>query len=123
VHLSLAISALAARIDSLPSDEDKAKFAMLCLGALVGNRTASRCRQNYKTVENAKALYLLTHTYVRIADDIHRAGKGVYSPGFRDDAQDARDGLLAFISETPGKEAFLALLEIVKAHPAESLRP
>lgn len=121
-HPSLAISALAARIDSLPSDEEKAKFAMLCLIALVGNRTASRCRQNYKTVEHARALYLLTHTYVRIADDIDRAGKGVYSPGLRDDAQDARDGLLAFIRETPGKEAFLALLEIAKAHPAESLR-
>lgn len=120
---SLAISALAARIDALPSDEEKAKFAMLCLIALVGSRAISRCRQNYKTVEHAKTLYLLIHTYVRIADDIDRAGKGVYSPGLRDDAQHARDGLLAFIRETPGKDAFLALLEIAKAHPAKSLRP
>ncbi|WP_440811694.1 NACHT domain-containing protein [Pseudomonas syringae] len=122
-HPFLAISALATRIDSLQSNEKKAKFAMLCLIALVGDRTASRCRQNYKTVEHAKALYLLTHTYVRIADDIDRAGKGVYSPELRDDAQHARDGLLAFIRETPGKEAFLALLEIAKSHPSESLRP
>ncbi|WP_442108423.1 hypothetical protein [Pseudomonas sp. NUPR-001] len=119
----VAISALAARIDSLSSDEEKAKFAMLSLIALVGSRTASRCRQNYKKVEHAKALYLLIHNYVRIADDIDRSGKGVYSPGLRDDAQHARDGLLAFIRETPGKEAFLALQEIAKAHPAESLRP
>lgn len=119
----LAIPALAARIDLLPSDEEKAKFAMLCLVAIGGNRTASRCRQNYKTVEHAKALYLLMHTYIRIAEDIDRAGKGVYSPGRRDDAQDARDGLLAFIRETPGKESFLALQEIAKAHPAERLRP
>ena len=44
------------------------------------------------------------HTYIRIAEDIDRAGKGVYSPGLRDDAQNARDGLFAFIRETPGKK-------------------
>lgn len=119
----IAIPALAARIDSLSSDEEKAKFAMLCLISIVGSRTARRCRQNYKTVEHAKTLYLLMHTYIRIAEDIDRAGKGVYSPGLRDDAQDARDRLLAFIRETPGKESFLALQEIAQAHPAERLRP
>jgi hypothetical protein len=63
------------------------------------------------------------HVYIRIAEDIDRAGTGVYSPGLRDDAQSARDGLLAFIRETPGKAAFLALQEIALAHPAERLRP
>ncbi|MFJ3366953.1 hypothetical protein [Pseudomonas sp. NPDC086251] len=122
VEPALAIPALVARIDSLSSDEEKATFAMLCLIAIVGSRTASRCRQNYKTVEHVKSLYLLMHTYIRIAEDIDRAGKGVYSPGLRDDAQNARDGLLAFIRETPGKESFLALQEIAQAHPAERLR-
>jgi len=120
---SLAIPALAERIESLSSDDEKAKFAMVSLIALVGSRTASRCRQNYKAVEHAKALYLLMHRYVRIADDIDRTGGGVYSPGLRDDAQHARDGLLAIIRETPGKASFLALQEIAQAHPAESLRP
>lgn len=119
----VAIPALAARIDSLLSDTEKGKFAMLCLTAIVGSHTNGRCRQNYKTVEHAKTLYLLTHTHVRLEDDIDRTGGGVYSPGLRDDAQDARDGLLAFIRETPGKEAFLALKEIASAHPAERLRP
>lgn len=120
---SLGIPALAARIDSLTSEEERAKFAMLSLIALVGSRTASRCRQKYKAVEHAKALYLLMHKYVRIADDIDRTDGGVYSPGLRDDAQHARDGLLAIIRETPGKASFLALQEIAQAHPAESLRP
>lgn len=120
---SLAIPALAARIESLPSDDEKAKFAMLSLIALVGSRTASRCKQHYKTVEHAKALYLLIHRYVRVADDIDRIGGGVYSPGLRDDAQHARDGLLAIIREAPGKASFLALQEIAESHPAESLRP
>ncbi|MBF8774030.1 NACHT domain-containing protein [Pseudomonas fulva] len=120
---SLAIPKLATRIASLPTEEKKAKFAMLSLIALVGSRTSSRCRQNYKAVEHAKSLYLLIHKYVRIADDIDRTGGGVYSPGLRDDAQHARDGLLAIIRETPGKASFLALQEIAEAHPAESLRP
>lgn len=47
----------------------------------------------------------------------------MYSPGLRDDAQSARDGLLAFIRETPGKEAFHDLEEIAHSHPAERLRP
>lgn len=119
----IAIPALTARIDSLPSDEEKAKFAMRCLTSIVGNHSVSRSRQNYKTVQHAKSLYLLTHTHVRLEDDIDRTGKGVYSPSLRDDAQTARDGLLAFIRETPGKEAFLALEEIAHSHPAERLRP
>lgn len=123
VEPMLAIPALAVRIDSLSSDEEKSKFAMFCLVAIVGSRNASPCRQNHKTVEHVKALYLMMHTYIRIAEDIDRAGTGVYSPGLRDDAQSARDGLLAFIRETPGKAAFLALQEIALAHPAERLRP
>lgn len=117
------IPALATRIQSLTSEDAKAQFAMLCLIAIVGSHNARRCRQNYKTVEHAKALYLLVNEHVRIADDIRREGTGVYSPGLRDDAQYARDGLLAFIQETPGKEAFLALEEIARGHPTESLRP
>jgi hypothetical protein len=120
---SLGIPALAARIDTLPTAEMKAKFAMLCLIVIVGNRLTSRSRENYKTVQHAKTLYLLIHTHVRVADDIDRAGKGVFSPGLRDDAQAARETLLAFIRETPGKEAFLALEEIGREHPAEHLRP
>ena len=37
--------------------------------------------------------------------------------------QDARNALIAFIRETPGKAAFLALLEIARAHPDEQSRP
>lgn len=123
VEPEFAIPALAARLDSLSSDDEKANFAMLCAIAIVGSRAASPCRQKYKTVEHSKALYLMMHTYIRIAEDIDRAGKGVYSPGLRDDAQSARDRLLAFIREAPGKEAFLALQDIARAHPAEPLRP
>ena len=70
-----------------------------------------------------KSLYLLMTRYIRQQDDIERAGQGVYSPGLRDDAQDARNALIAFIRETPGKAAFLALLEMARAHPDEEFDP
>lgn len=69
-----------------------------------------------------KALYLLVAKYIREEEDIERSGKGVYSPGLRDDAQDARNALFSFIRETPGKEAYLALMEMERAHPVAKSR-
>ncbi|MFG1301951.1 hypothetical protein V5F49_19370 [Xanthobacter sp. V3C-3] len=61
--------------------------------------------------------------YIGEEDDIERSGGGVYSPGLRDDAQDARNALFTFIRETPGKEACLALMEMDRAHPPVKSRP
>ncbi|ARS48135.1 hypothetical protein PSMEN_06935 [Ectopseudomonas mendocina] len=124
VEPAVAIPALAARLVELKGGDDKTQFAMRFLVALIGGRRKSySSRQAYRTVEHMKSLYLLMNDYIRKQDDIDRAGKGVYSPGLRDDAQDARDALFSFIRETPGKEAFLALMEISRKHPAESSRP
>ncbi|MDX1296650.1 MAG: hypothetical protein R3260_00205 [Pseudomonas sp.] len=124
VDPAVAIPALAARLAELKEDNHKIQFAMRFLTALIGGRRESRnSRQAYRTVEHMKALYLLMHDHVREQDDIDRAGKGVYSPELRDDAQDARNALFSFIRETPGKEAFLALMDISRTHPAETSRP
>ena len=64
-----------------------------------------------------RLLYELLHQYIRRADDIHRAGSGVYSPGLRDHAQEARDSILNHLRDQPGKEALLALRAIVTAQP------
>ncbi|SFI37509.1 hypothetical protein SAMN04515618_12014 [Collimonas sp. OK307] len=120
----VAIPALAARLAEIKADGNETLFAMRFITALVGGRRESRSvRQAYRTVEHMKALYLLMHDYVREGDDIDRAGRGVYSPELRDDAQDARNALISFIRETPGKEAFLALLDISREHPTETTRP
>jgi hypothetical protein len=124
VDPAVAIPAFAARLAEMKDDGDKTLFAMRFITALVGGRSESRsARQAYRTVEHMKALYLLMQDYVREKEDIDHAGKGVYSPGLRDDAQDARNALFSFIRETPGKEAFLALMDISRAHPAETARP
>lgn len=117
-----AIPALAQHLEALTSDEDKARLMMLCLTVLAGNRNGSCCRQEYKAPQHSADLYLLACKYIRVEDDIDRLGKGVYSPGLRDDAQDARNGLLNIIRDTPGREAFLALEKIAREHPAQRLR-
>ena len=118
VHPDAAIPALAARLADVANPVDRTLLAQRFIVALLGGRTqASRVRRAYRTVTHMKSLYLLMTEYVREDEDIQRAGTGVYSPGLRDGAQDARDALLAFIRDTPGKDAFLALLDMARAHP------
>lgn len=119
-----AIPALAARFAGMHDPVEQTKLALAFVVSLLGGRSQEgRARQAFRTVEHMKSLYLLMARYIRQKDDIQRAGKGVYSPGLRDDAQDARNALIEFIRETPGKPAFLALLEMARAHPDEENRP
>ena len=119
-----AIPALAARFAGLNDPAEQTRLALDFVVALLGGRSQQgRARQAFRTVEHMKSLYVLMARYIRQKDDIERAGKGVYSPGLRDDAQDARNALIAFIRETPGKPAFLALLEMARAHPDQESRP
>lgn len=118
-----AIPALAARLAQIEVPEQQTLFAMRFITALMGGRLDSRgSRQRYRTVQCVKQLFLLMHQYIRLSDDIERAGKGVYSPELRDEAQDGRNALIPFIKETPGKEAYCAMREISLAHPSESSR-
>ncbi len=124
VDPTAAIPALAARFAGMKDAIQQTKLALGFIVALVGGRSQeSRARQAFRTVEHMKSLYLLMTRHIRQQDDIERVGQGVYSPGQRDNAQDARNALIAFIRETPGKEAFLALLELARAHPDERSRP
>jgi hypothetical protein len=124
VEPDVAVPALAARLAGIDTVANRTLFAAHFITALLGGRlSGSGARHAYRAVQYMKALYLTVHAYVRAEDDIQRAGKGVYSPGLRDDAQEARDALFAFIRETPGKEAYLALLDIAHAHTNESSRP
>jgi hypothetical protein len=60
---------------------------------------------------------------VREDEDINRSGGGTYSPGLRDNAQDARNALFNRLQQIPGKEAFVALAEIAAQHPKAHSRP
>lgn len=120
----VAIPALAARLAEIEDQSKQTSLAVAFIVCLIGGRTQEgRSRQAYRTINHMKALFLLMHRYVQRKDDIDRVGKGVYSPGARDDAQDARNVLFRFIQEAPGKEAYLALLEMGNAHPDDESRP
>ncbi len=124
VDPTAAIPALTARLAGMKSPAQQTKLALTFIVGLIGGRSQEgRARQTFRTVEHMRSLYLLMARYIRQEDDIDRAGQGVYSPGVRDDAQDARNALIEFIRETPGKEAYLALLDMGRAHPDEHSRP
>lgn len=124
VNPAAAIPALAARFAGMDDPAQQTKLALSFIVALVGGRSQEgQARQAFRTVEHMKSLYLLMARYIRQQDDINRVGQGVYSPGLRDNAQDARNALIAFIREMPGKEAFLALQEMGRVHPDEHSRP
>jgi hypothetical protein len=88
-------------------------FAMKIIVQIVGERIGKTdIRESYKSPEHLKRLYLLMHEYIIIEEDIDRSGRGTYSPGLRDSSQEARDVLFSMLKEIPGKESFLAMLEL-----------
>ena len=112
-------------LSSLPFEE-ASEEAQLLVTRLMGTRRSRDTGINYggfSNVKSLKALYVLMHQYIQTQDDIERAGKGVYSPGLRDDAQDGRDALFSQLSNIPGKKTYIALTELAREHPSEKYRP
>lgn len=122
---STAISALKTKISEIENKDSQTLFAMDFITHLMGGRRdgITHVREAFKTPEYLKSLYLLMHEHIRRTEDIDRFGKGVYSPELRDHAQDARSGLFNLLDQIPGKESFLALMEIARLHPDEASRP
>ncbi len=120
-----AIPVLATRFDKVAEPNEQTAFAMQFITHLLGGRhgRTSKVRTAFCTPEHLKSLYLLMHQHIRTKEDLRRAGTGAYSPELRDDAQDARNSLADLLRNIPGKEAFVALTEIAKAHPEEAYRP
>jgi hypothetical protein len=118
-----AIDSLEDRIGKIAASKDQTLFAMTFATHLLADSAGSAVRQAFKTPEYLKSLYLLMQKHIRREEDIERAGKGVYSPELRDHAQDARRSLFNLLNQIPGKESFLALRDIAKAHPEEASRP
>ncbi|TDB67850.1 NACHT domain-containing protein [Arundinibacter roseus] len=108
----------------LLEDKEAAKnLAMKVVVCLAGEkRYQLRTRENFKTPYYLKQLFLLIHTYVRTEEDIDRSNTGVYSPGLRDYAQEARSTLFSMLKGMSGKDTFLALIEFSETHPLVSHR-
>lgn len=119
-----AIDALERQFQCIDDVGSRTEFAMTYITQLVGSRRGggSKVREAFNSPQYLKRLYLLIHRHVKRSDDIDRANKGVYSPELRDEAQHARERLLALLDAIPGKDTFLALQEISQAHPDEASR-
>jgi hypothetical protein len=98
-------------------------LAVEVIVSLAGRRPfGCRTRERHKTAGWLQQLYVLAHKYVRIEEDKHHADGVCYTPTLRDQAQQAREGLIAQIRELPGKEAYSALMQLATEHPEERLR-
>lgn len=120
-----AIDAVEGHLAALDEAKKCTVFTMTYVTYLLGGRhmAASRARKAFWTPAVLKRLYILVHEHVRFRDDVERANKGVYSPGLRDNAQDARERLVNILGDIPGRDAYLALKEIAEHHPEADLRP
>ena len=119
---SAAIPVLKAHLADL-SPADGSSFAQQFIVALLGDRHGTGMRVGaYRNAHDLKTLYVLMHCYIRVAEDIDRAGKGVYSLTTRDKAQDARNALFNMLTEVPGAEAYAAMKALEHDHPVPEYR-
>lgn len=110
-------------LSGLNNTDAQQQAAAIFITGLLGGTYTQKTVYNagkFKTASHLKTLYVLMHKYIKLSDDIQRAGKGVYSPTIRDDAQDARDRLLSYLVETPSKENYYVLKQISKEHQDSS---
>jgi hypothetical protein len=124
VDPDLAIDALEAYLATLGDAQARTEFTMRYVTHLLGGDSmSSRVRAGFRTPAVLRRLYVLAHQHVRSREDIDRTNMGAYSPGLRDNAQDARDRLVAILRDIPGREAYLALKAISDFHPEPRMRP
>jgi hypothetical protein len=117
------IPALEQELSSAESAESASELAQRTIVALLGERHGSGSKfRAFRTPVHLKNLYVLMHRHVRAADDIERAGKGVYSPTLRDNAQDARNSLFNMLFEVPGEETYEAIKALEQEHPEPTYR-
>lgn len=119
---SAAIPVLEAHLADL-APADGSDVAQQFIVALLGDRHGAGMRVGaYRNARDLKTLYVLMHRYIRVAEDIERAGKGVYSPTTRDNAQDARNTLFNMLTEVPGPDAYAAMKALEQEHPEPEYR-
>ncbi|AWL92998.2 hypothetical protein CIT37_12855 [Bradyrhizobium ottawaense] len=113
-----AIPALSEKLRKETEVEKRTLLAMHFVTKLWGGRRSETfgARSAFRTPAHLEALYEVMHECIRVQEDIERASGVAYSPELRDDAQDGRNRILNELVKVPGKEAFLALQAIAKAH-------
>lgn len=111
-------------VDAL-AEEEQTSFVMSWITMLLGDRfeTLRSEFRDFKEVSVLKDMYIFVYQHIRSAEDTDRAGKGVYTPNLRDNAQTARNTIFNLLSEIPGRKTFDAFMEFSEIHPEEAHRP
>ncbi|MEA3437977.1 MAG: hypothetical protein U9R43_16055, partial [Thermodesulfobacteriota bacterium] len=119
-----AIETLHAILSKTADAKYATELSMLFIVALFGERreNVQRVYQDYIQTDILLSLIKLIHSHIRSEDDINRAGTGAYSPGLRDNAQDARNRLFQLLCDIPGKPTYLAMMDLAQHHPNEQSR-
>jgi hypothetical protein len=117
-----AIPALEAALNAL-SSRDASDFAQQFAVDFLGDRHGTGTRIGaYRNARDLKELYILMHRFICVEEDIERAGKGVYSPTLRDNAQEARNRLFNLLVEVPGPQSYAAIRALEAEHPEPKYR-
>lgn len=119
------VSAVAKWLDDLGSPDRSSHAAQVFISVLLrtlGGRAFGPDIGNFRTAEHLKSLYVLMHSHIPVGEDTDRAGRGVYTPELRDNAQDARNGLFKFLAELPGKRTHVAITDLINEHPEPEYR-
>ena len=119
-----AIGCLEEWLSSL-SPTEASTAAQHFITELIGSRYDSNLVtgfDSYRKPAHLKHLFGLMHVHIREEQDINREGGSAYSPGLRDNAQKARDGLFQHLCDIPGKETYLAIRELEEKNPNDLSR-
>jgi len=106
-------------------EEEVTHAAQIFVTTLMGGRYVNERGPyigSFRIAEHLKSLYVMMHCYIKVKEDINRAGGGAYSPELRDDAQDARNRLFNLLSEIPGKASYTAIKQLIHEHPEPDYR-
>ncbi len=127
VNADEAIAQLETWLSLLPPVESS-MAAQNFITDLVGSRHTESLGtgfDSYRNPSHLKSLFELMLKHIGEEEDIDRAGpgRGVYSPGLRDNAQEARNSLFNTLSDIPGKETYIALSDLAENHPNACSRP
>ncbi|MFX0200816.1 MAG: hypothetical protein ACFFCW_32245, partial [Candidatus Hodarchaeota archaeon] len=119
-----ALETLHAVLSKIADAKHATELSMLFIDALLGERreNVQSVYQDYIQTEILLSLIKLMHSHIRSAEDINRVGTGVYSPGLRDHAQNARNRLFQLLRDIPGKPTYLAMMDLAQHHPDEKSR-
>jgi hypothetical protein len=107
VETDRAVNDLVRWIDHAKTTERRARAEKTFAVIFERNDSIVASALGRASVPTLKQLLCIAYYHIRMEDDVFH--EGVHSPGVRDNAEQARSGILSVLLERPGAEAFRAI--------------